>query len=432
MSNSPHRKNGWAKGLIHFHTDYSDGGASVDQAAAIAKGLGYDFLIITDHLQDITKHGKSIQQYHQDCRTASTTHNFPVIPGGELEVQWSTGQDFSEAHTLALDITPLQPLFITAPNVKPYSHWKDPQGCSGTVAAVLATLAANRLPKAASHQFQHSYLGLGSQQGEGSDYRYTHPELDEVDLIDFFYSGIVDAAHESEDLALYLRRLEQQKPPAVYSSCDYHYGPLVLDSLFRQRRDDIITNLKQPLLKSKYRLVRVLGAIVACFPGLTLSVLRERLGPILRALDQIPLLDFEKEQLSHATYVHLDGKDITDANILAAIHEGRTCVTRGTATFCDFSPKPSTSSVGQSSISITLDIKQSQNPARLWPRSVIVFRDGDQVHSTTIPPNRSDIVFEWTDHNPPPGPHNYIVYVPSKFISSPVLVEVPSKKEDQS
>ncbi|MDR7475221.1 MAG: hypothetical protein QN175_09450, partial [Armatimonadota bacterium] len=71
------------RGLIHFHTRFSDGWGTVGQAAEIARAGGFDFLIVTDHLRNLKlKTGRTLQEYVSACERASARAGIPVIPGG--------------------------------------------------------------------------------------------------------------------------------------------------------------------------------------------------------------------------------------------------------------------------------------------------------------------------------------------------------------
>lgn len=110
MSYDPRKRNGWARGLIHFHTRFSDGWASVLRSGEIAREAGYDFLIITDHLRNLKLSAhRTLDEYVRACDDASRALGFPVIPGGEMEVPWDdpVTTDFSEAHTLAFSLRDL-------------------------------------------------------------------------------------------------------------------------------------------------------------------------------------------------------------------------------------------------------------------------------------------------------------------------------------
>src|SRR3989304_5822645 len=162
----PPRRGRGPRGLIPFHPRFSDGWATVRRAAEIAQVHGYDFLVVTDHIQDIKlKRHRSIDEYVEACAQASDAVGIPVIPGGEFEVNWTAPDDpprpadGSEAHTLAFDVAPPRgAVDWGGKKNKPYDHWKDEHDRAGPRAAVLLKLRQAGLPAAASHQFQHSPL----------------------------------------------------------------------------------------------------------------------------------------------------------------------------------------------------------------------------------------------------------------------------------
>jgi hypothetical protein len=129
----PRKRHGWARGLIHFHTEFSDGWASVLRAAEIAVQAGFDFLVVTDHLRNLKLFThRTLQQYMDVCDDATRRVSIPVIPGGEMEIHWNdpATTDFSEAHTLALCIRPLVSageFDWTTPDADPFAHWPDSQ-----------------------------------------------------------------------------------------------------------------------------------------------------------------------------------------------------------------------------------------------------------------------------------------------------------------
>ena len=95
---TPH---GWARGLIHFHARFSDGWASIEGAARLAARLGFDFLIVTDHLRDLKlKTRRTLKDDVAACDRASDLAGIPVLPGGKIEVKWSEPLDRSEGRTL--------------------------------------------------------------------------------------------------------------------------------------------------------------------------------------------------------------------------------------------------------------------------------------------------------------------------------------------
>ncbi len=231
MSYDPRKRNGWARGLIHFHTRFSDGWASVLRAGEIAREAGYDFLIITDHLRNLKLFThRTLDECVRACDDASRALGFPVIPGGEMEVRWDdpVTTDFSQAHTLAFSIRDLAAAGEydwTTPGTDPFAQWTDSQGGRGTILALQEKLRAYSLPPAASHQFQHS--ALGARPGQQPDYRYDLLRLDTSRYLDFFSSGAVELIHEAEDILLVADHAttDPGRMKGVYASCDFHVGP---------------------------------------------------------------------------------------------------------------------------------------------------------------------------------------------------------------
>jgi hypothetical protein len=401
----PRKRNGWARALIHFHTQFSDGWASVLRAGEIAREAGYDFLIVTDHLRNLKLFThRTLDEYIRACDEASHRLDFPVIPGGEMELHWNdpATTDFSEAHTLAFSIRALAAAGEydwTTPGTDPFAHWTDSQGGRGTILALQEKLRAYNIPPAASHQFQHSLLS--ARLGAQSDYRYDLPRLTTSRYLDFFYSGAVELIHEMEDILLVVRQSTSDTATmkGVYASCDFHMGP--------QTTWPRVAKLLQrvPALGTVYRWLFKFGAATffrlkgeaeaAAFPW------------------------FADEQLSHATYVYLGEEPCNERTVLEALRDGRTCVTRGAAQFSNFDPPPSFSRSHPSPARLHLSLPVSYSDPR--PRSVIVFRNGEVVHWEPYAIPARAIEFTYTDPSPLPGAHVYQVYVPSKFLSSPIV-----------
>lgn len=400
----PEKRNGWARGLIHFHTKFSDGWASVLRAGEIAVRQSFDFLIVTDHLRNLklSTH-RTLAEYLAACDEATGKLPIPVIPGGELEVHWRNEDtsDSSEAHTLALSVRSLvaaDEFDWKTPGTDPFAHWVDSSGRRGTVLAVQEKLRQHNVPSLASHQFQHS--PISTKPGERSDYRYDLERLASSCHFDFFYSGAVELIHETEDITLFDKHGASGSgtPKGVYASCDFHVGP---------------QTTWPPIAKviDRFRVTRV--PYQWLFRAGAKSFLR------LRGAAEVAVFPyFAAEQLSHATYVYLGEKPCTEDNILDALRDGRTCVTRGQVEFANLEPSPSFTQAHQHPVRLSLNLPQSYSVPR--PRSVIVFRDGNVVHWEPYAIAEPSIRFTWTDEQPPPGDHTYQVYVPSKFLSSPV------------
>lgn len=377
------------------------------RAGEIAVRNGYDFLVVTDHLRNLKLFTrKTLQEYILACDEATRRLGIPVIPGGEMEVRWNNPRtsDFSEGHTLALCIRPLVAageFDWDTPETDPYAHWKDSEGQVGTILAIQEKLREYHLPPLASHQFQHSTIS--KRPGGSSDYRYDLDRLDTSRYFDFFYSGAIELIHEMEDIELVNQYSvpDPEKLKGVYSSCDFHVGPETTWPPIARVVDRFW------LLRTFYRWIFRNGA----------SLLLRLKGKAEAA----PFPSFAEEQLSHATYVYLGENPCTEETVLEALRDGRTCVTRGYAEFAAFGPPPSFTRIHPGPIQISLSLPSSYSEPR--PRSVIVFRDGNVVHWEPYAIVNPAIMFTYVDLHAPPGLHVYQVYVPSKFLSSPILVE---------
>lgn len=423
MAYDASKRKGWAKGLIHFHTNFSDGGATVPRAVEIARSRGYDFLIITDHLQNLPRQGHHFEEYVNACKQASSP-DLLVIPGGEIEINWARNSDHSEAHTLAMSIAPLLSELVWSPATKPYAHWRDSRGCEGTILATQEKLQAVGVPPAASHQFQHAYLGTSIHPDEHSDYRYDLRRIANSPLLDFFYSGVVDAAHEPEDFALYLSRLNgpRETLPAIYSSCDYHYGPETVRELIRQHEEEGIAGICKLLIAWRKAFGRILCFLLRVRPSLAVRLVEWLLPTILNTLKKLHILQFADEQLSHTTYVYIGSGPLSEDTVIQGLREGRTCVTRGEAEFQNLQPVPSNVPVRVSRVELQLSLPRTYSVHR--PRSILIYRDGSLADWLTVPDEEQSISKTWLDPVPIKGVHNYVIYIPSKFLSSPILVDV--------
>jgi len=403
LSYDPSRRQGWARGLLHFHTQFSDGWAKVLRAGEIAVQRGFDFLIVTDHLRNLKLFTHTtLEQYIDACDEASRRLGIPIIPGGEMEIHWNdpVTTDYSEAHTLTLSIRPLVAAgefdWVT-PGTDPFAGWRDSEGGTGTILSLQEMLRRHGLPPMASHQFQHSLMS--TKAGEHSDYRYNVRRLPTSRYFDFFYSGTVDLIHEMEDILIVCQYASTNRAEmkGIYASCDFHIGPQTM----------------WPPLAG----ITPLAALWRW--------LLETVGPFVLRLkgdaEAAPFPLFADEQLSHATYVYLGDQKCTEDAVLQALQDGRACVTRGSAEFRNFDPVPSFSLIHSTPVHITLNLPTSYSDPR--PRSVIVLRDGEVAHWEPFAIAEPSIEFTYVDFQAPAGLHAYQVYVPSKFLSSPILFQ---------
>ncbi len=320
-------------------------------------------------------------------------------------------------------IEPLLSELVWSPTAKPYAHWQDSGGCEGTILATQEKLQAFGIPPAASHQFQHSYLGTSIHPDEHADYPYDIRRVGTSRLLDFFYSGVIDAAHEPEDFALYLSRLGSppEHLPGIYASCDYHYGPETLHEVLRQHEDEVIGLFCQLLIQHLSIVGRIACVLLRWKPEYVLGVIERRLPAVFEALKGVPPLQFAAEQLSHSTYVFV-GDQLSADGVIQALREGRTCVTRGAAEFRGLQPVSSNVPSQASRVQLQFDLPTTYSVHR--PRSVLIYRDGALVDWLTIPDQQQAVSITWADPAPPKGVHNYVVYIPSKFLSSPIVLDI--------
>lgn len=95
---------------LHMHTTWSDGKLSVREMAALAKGLGYSHIVITDHSQlsaianGLTPERLMEQQKEVRAVDAEMGDEFRVLHGVELDIRADGSLDFSDEVLAQLDI----------------------------------------------------------------------------------------------------------------------------------------------------------------------------------------------------------------------------------------------------------------------------------------------------------------------------------------
>lgn len=91
------------KGAFHLHSDYShDSSCSLEELVQKARKLGYSFLVITDHFEDMDK--SRLQELIDNCkRLTMASDNLEIIPGIEIRCK-------NRAHILVIGIqAPIDP-----------------------------------------------------------------------------------------------------------------------------------------------------------------------------------------------------------------------------------------------------------------------------------------------------------------------------------
>ena len=102
------------RGDLHTHTSASDGGASIEEMAAAAVELGYEYLAITDHSKSsviangltaerLLKHVKAIHQ------AGETIKGIKLLAGCEVDILADGALDFEDAILAELDIVVASP-----------------------------------------------------------------------------------------------------------------------------------------------------------------------------------------------------------------------------------------------------------------------------------------------------------------------------------
>lgn len=92
------------KGVNHIHTFYShDSNCAIDNLVAKAKEMGYSFMIVSDHANDLNT--EKVESLINDCRSLSTD-NFIVIPGVEYSFDNNTHVAFIGINSPLTSTTP--------------------------------------------------------------------------------------------------------------------------------------------------------------------------------------------------------------------------------------------------------------------------------------------------------------------------------------
>ena len=79
------------KGVVHTHTTWSDGVNSVKEMAEYAKGLGYEYIVITDHSKAAfyangLKEDRVLQQIEEIDALNATMDDFTIFKGIESDI----------------------------------------------------------------------------------------------------------------------------------------------------------------------------------------------------------------------------------------------------------------------------------------------------------------------------------------------------------
>jgi DNA polymerase (family X) len=90
------------RGVLHCHSEYSDGTATIEEMAAAAKERGWDYIGISDHSESAfyaggVKRDKLLRQHEEIDRLNSETNGFRILKGIEADILADGQLDYGPA-----------------------------------------------------------------------------------------------------------------------------------------------------------------------------------------------------------------------------------------------------------------------------------------------------------------------------------------------
>ena len=97
------------KGDCHLHSLWSDGGATIEAMARTARGLGHDYMVLTDHSPHLTvAHGLSKERLEQQLGDVATLNEkmapFRILTGIEVDILEDGSLDHTDEVLSQLDV----------------------------------------------------------------------------------------------------------------------------------------------------------------------------------------------------------------------------------------------------------------------------------------------------------------------------------------
>jgi putative hydrolase len=97
------------KGDCHLHSKWSDGGATIEAMARTARGLGHEYMVLTDHSPRLTiAHGLSKERLDQQLEDVKTLNDkmapFRILTGIEVDILEDGTLDHTDDVLAELDV----------------------------------------------------------------------------------------------------------------------------------------------------------------------------------------------------------------------------------------------------------------------------------------------------------------------------------------
>jgi DNA polymerase (family 10) len=97
------------RGDLHVHTNWSDGAATLDEMAAAARRLGYEYLVISDHTQSLgVANGLDVKRLREQRaeidRLNEGFSEFRLLQGAEVEIRADGSLDYPDDVLGELDV----------------------------------------------------------------------------------------------------------------------------------------------------------------------------------------------------------------------------------------------------------------------------------------------------------------------------------------
>lgn len=218
----------WVTGIIHLHTTFSDGMFTVAERAKQVQDLGGDFMIVTDHYEQIDKSIKApglyykwlrkpseleigFRDYLESCRSETKDNRFVAIAGAEVSTPWHlTDKTVCYAHTLCLG------------NVQKTVKLNSAQGKEGKQAEVITAVNGLGLSVAA-HPNLTSLESISFKPWEGIHFRYDQRDKEKYAGLNGVEIGnTVSSDQDDDDMAFFMKLMKAHHPAFPTGGCDSH------------------------------------------------------------------------------------------------------------------------------------------------------------------------------------------------------------------